>query len=143
MDRIYTQADYDKVTDLYNEYQTKKDSYTPEQQQRIEAAFWNAWAATSNKIEEWNNRLVDMWNDEQWNSWWRYWDWRVELLNAAPQPAVKRTPRQTYEPIPYPWNTYWSPYNPNWTLNWGRDALAWAWTVAPMPTQPEIPNIRR
>jgi hypothetical protein len=39
MDRIYTQADYDKVTDLYNEYQTKKDSYTPEQQQRIEAAF--------------------------------------------------------------------------------------------------------
>jgi hypothetical protein len=84
-----------------------------------------------------------MWNDEQWNSWWRYWDWRVELLNAAPQPTVRRVQRQTYEPIPYPWNTYWSPYNPNWTLNWGRDALAWAWTVAPMPTQPDIPNIRR
>lgn len=105
--RIYTQADYDKVTDLYNEYQNKKDSYTPEQQQKIEAAFWNAWTSVSNKIEESKNMIADMWNDDQWNTRAMYWNWNKEIINYAPQSVVQRqaprvNPRHTSNPNPNP-----------------------------------------
>jgi len=39
LNRIYTQADYDKVTNMYYDYLNRKNSYTPEQQERIESTF--------------------------------------------------------------------------------------------------------
>jgi len=123
-DRIYTQADYDKVTDLYNEYQTKKDSYTPEQQQQIENAFWNARATMSNRIIESNNRVVDMWNDEQWNSWQMYWDGRKEMVNAAPTPQPAPTQQKARRRTPeVPANNDEELYWLWWYLK--EDTLAW------------------
>ena len=123
-DRIYTQADYDKVTDLYNEYQTKKDSYTPEQQQQIENAFWNARATMSNRIIESNNRVVDMWNDEQWNSWQMYWDGRKEMVNAAPTPQPAPTQQKATRRTPeVPANNDEELYWLWWYLK--EDTLAW------------------
>ena len=84
-DRIYTQADYDKVTDLYNNYQNSKDRYTPEQQQKIESAFNNAWTSVSNWIEASKNRIADMYLDANWNTVQVYWDWRSEIVQHAPQ----------------------------------------------------------
>jgi len=123
-DRIYTQADYDKVTDLYNEYQTKRDSYTPEQQQQIENAFWNARATMSNRIMESNNRVVDMWNDEQWNSWQMYWDGRKEMVNAAPTPQPAPTQQKARRRTPeVPTNNDEELYWLWWYLK--EDTLAW------------------
>lgn len=131
MDRIYTQEDYDKVTNLYNTYQNKKDTYSPEQQAKIEAMFTNMWPAASNKIEEWNNKLVDMWNDDKQNTWWRYWDWRVELLNEWPKLPKKKKMVKFERPDNVP--TYRSPYNLNWELSWARESQAWAWSIVQQP----------
>lgn len=142
--RIYTQADYDKITDLYNEYQWKKDTYTPEQQQSIESAFWNARAQVSNRIEESKNKLVDMYNDEQWNTWWEYWDGRKEILNAAPTPtpnpnivpqkATRRTPEIPTETPAMSDDNY---YN-NW-MNQLREEQYTIWWK-PMTETPYNPN---
>ena len=106
-DRVYTQADYDKVTDLYNEYQGKKDSYSPEQQQQIEKAFWNAWWAMTERIAASKNKLTNMWKDDQWNTWWSYWDGRQEILDAAPKPVIPQVARRQTPPITEQENKYW------------------------------------
>lgn len=131
---IYTQEDYDKVTDLYNTYQQSKDKYTPEQQKEIERKFAEAWVAASNRIEDSNKKFIDMWNDEQGNSWWKYWDWRIVLLNEAPKKTWwKRIPQNpTYDFNAEPWTipTYQSPYS--WEdrrYSWARNAEYWAWYI--------------
>jgi hypothetical protein len=43
----YTKQDYDNVVSLFREYESKKNSYTPEQQQQIESAFANARSKVS------------------------------------------------------------------------------------------------
>jgi hypothetical protein len=54
----YTKQDYDNVVSLYREYESKKDSYTPIQQQQIENAFANAWSKVSQRTEESNYKQV-------------------------------------------------------------------------------------
>ena len=81
LNRIYTQADYDKVTNMYYDYLNRKNSYTPEQQERIESTFWDAWNTMLDRIKQSKNMIADMWWDEQWNTRAQYWDWRKELLN--------------------------------------------------------------
>jgi len=39
MAKEYTKDDYQKVLDMYNDYQAKKDTFTPEKQTQIENAF--------------------------------------------------------------------------------------------------------
>lgn len=119
-DRIYTQADYDKVTDLYNNYQNSKDRYTPEQQQKIESAFNNAWTSVSNWIESSKNRIADMYLDSNWNTVQVYWDWRSEIVQYAP---VKNTNRQRVSTTPK-WNPNPNPNNQNSDLiyMWNDDA---------------------
>lgn len=99
IDRAYTQADYDRVTNLYNEYQNKKWSYTPEQQQKIEDAFGNARAAMTERIATSKNKVVNMWNDDQWNSRAEYWDGRREIVNrVTPEPSPTPRPKQPITP---------------------------------------------
>lgn len=98
--RIYTQEDYDKVTDMYNAYQAKKDTYSPEKQKQIEDMFSNAWTTVSNGIEESKNKIADMRGDDKWNTWAMYWDWRKEIINQAPV----QQPKQVSKPNPKPKN---------------------------------------
>lgn len=111
VDRIYTQKDYDKVTALYNDYQAKKDSYTPEQQQRIEDAFWRARAEVSNKIEESNNRSynfidpsvlqdaqVNWLTREQLDAKW--WPWTADMVGVTKTSAKQSAPRIQASDVP-------------------------------------------
>lgn len=98
--RIYTQADYDKVTAMDQAYQAKKDSYTPEQQKNIEKMISDAYTTVSNRIEESKNMISDMWNDEKWNTWAMYWDWRKEVVNQAPVQQPKTTVKSNPNPKP-------------------------------------------
>lgn len=125
VDRIYTQADYDKVTDLYNEYQNKKWSYTPEQQQKIEDAFWNARWAMTERIAASKNKIANMWNDEQWNSRAEYWDGRREIVNYAPQPVKPATPKPTPRRIPDPTPEPTPEPTPNSDVTWWFDTTGW------------------
>ena len=100
--RIYTQADYDKVTAMDQAYQAKKDSYTPEQQKNIEKMITDAYTTVSNRIEESKNMIADMWNDERWNTWAMYWDWRKEVINQAPVQQPKTTVKSNPNPNPKP-----------------------------------------
>lgn len=116
-DRIYTQADYDKVTDMYNTYQNTKDRYTPEQQQRIESAFSNAWTSVSNWIEASKNRIADMYLDDNWNTVQVYWDWRSEIVQYAPVAPTNN--RRYNNPNPKP--------NPNPNPNNSNGDLVYMW----------------
>lgn len=100
--RIYTQDDYDKVTAMDQAYQAKKDSYTPEQQKDIEKKISDAYITVSNRIEESKNMIADMWNDEKWNTWAMYWDWRKEVINQAPVQQPKATVKSNPNPNPKP-----------------------------------------
>ena len=149
VDRIYTQEDYDKVTRMYNDYQKTKDRYTPEQQQKIENAFSEARASVSNKIEEWNRRFVDMRWDEQWNTWWMYWDGTTVLLQAAPQPAPKpasrgtnkrqTTNKQTVDKKAVEPAKFVPTYNiaDQVKVDWSRNAKYWPWYNVWMPDTPQ------
>lgn len=90
----YTKQDYDNVISLYREYESKKDSYTPIQQQQIENAFANAWSKVSQRTEESNYKQV-VWvrMDPQWNTITQYSDWSEETVKVAdkPDPEVMST----------------------------------------------------
>jgi len=149
VDRIYIQEDYDKVTRMYNDYQKTKDRYTPEQQQKIENAFSEARASVSNKIEEWNRRFVDMRWDEQWNTWWMYWDGTTVLLQAAPQPAPRQasrgtnkrqtTNKQTVDKQAVEPAKFVPTYNvaDQVKVDWSRNAKYWPWYNVWMPDAPQ------
>lgn len=108
-ERVYTKDDYDKVYDIYNEYQTKRDSFTPEQQEKIEWLFSevlnNAFQNTSsdNPIVDWYMdpstwavyQVRQNWDTEQVRKTyddmakeviqWKWWNWsarRTALENA-------------------------------------------------------------
>ena len=107
--RIYTKDDYDRVHDIYNEYQAKKDSYTPEQQQKIENAFNQVYNDITQSISE--RHIIDMYwkQDEPWRTYIHYNDWTMEVRDdpnyVAPAPStVKRTatPKPTPTPAPAP-----------------------------------------
>lgn len=90
----YTKQDYDNVISLYREYESKKDSYTPIQQQQIENAFANAWSKVSQRTEESNyKQVVWMRMDPQWNTIEQYSDWSEEIVKVAekPDPEIMTT----------------------------------------------------
>lgn len=75
MARQYTQQDYDKVLNMYNEYQAKKDSYDAEKQQRIDAMFWDM---INNMIAQANPQPQQPVNPViEWYWWSWYDDWAV------------------------------------------------------------------
>lgn len=131
----YTQADYDKVTDMYNQYQNSKDKYTPEQQEKIESMFLNAKTEISNGIEEANNKALNsidpsILHDAQVN--WltkeqldaKWWQWTADIVgvtktqknivpNTKPipetQPAQEaQTNNINLEPIDMRWDEAWN-----------------------------------
>lgn len=90
----YTKQDYDNVISLYREYESKKDSYTPIQQQQIENAFANAWSKVSQRTEESNyKQIVWVRMDPQWNTINQYNDWTEETVKVAdkPNPEIMNT----------------------------------------------------
>lgn len=134
--RIYTQDDYDKITAMDKAYQAKKDSYTQEQQKDIEKKISDAYTTVSNRIEESKNMIADMWNDEKWNTWAMYWDWRKEVINQAPVQQAKSTakpksnsnpnPKQNPNPNPNPkGSNWWSNNNTLEPIDWSKTFDVW------------------
>ena len=120
--RIYTQEDKTRVNDLYNEYQAKKDSYTPEQQQKIENAFNQVNSDISQSISE--RHIIDMYwkQDEPWRTYIHYNDWTMEVRDdpnyVAPTPS---TVKRTVAPTPAPTSN--SSSNPDTV--WWFDTTWW------------------
>lgn len=83
----YTKQDYDNVVSLFREYESKKNSYTPEQQQQIESAFANARSKVSWRTQEANYKTV-VWVrvDPQWNTYNQYNDGSQELVKSSEKP---------------------------------------------------------
>lgn len=100
--KIYTTADRDKYTNLYNDYQNRKDTYTPEQQQKIENAFAQVSRDIDQSLSE--RHLIDIHADANrpWEVFAQYNDWTSEWIKdpnyVAPAPAPRKTvptPKQT------------------------------------------------
>ena len=104
----YTKQDYDNVVSLYREYESKKDSYTPIQQQQIENAFANAWSKVSQRTEESNyKQIVWMRMDPQWNTVEQYSDWTEKIVQLAdkPDPEIINTNNVNVPETTQAWET--------------------------------------
>lgn len=86
MAREYTDNDYQKILDLYDEYQSKKDSYDEAKQKQIDAAFWkivNEMTANKQQKQENPNPIIEWywwyWTDE-WAVYQVRQNWQVEQI---------------------------------------------------------------
>lgn len=82
MAKEYTKDDYQKVLDMYNDYQAKKDTFTPEKQAQIENAFWSV--VDKMYGSQWNdNPIVDWYAETDWSAYQVRKDWTVEQVRKS------------------------------------------------------------
>lgn len=98
----YSREDYNTLLNLREEYKSKKDQYSPEQQRNITEKFNSALTALNNSNNQPQQARVIWWyQDAQGNRREEYSDGTTKMVEAAPKKEVvpTRAPRIN-NPIP-------------------------------------------